>query len=78
MLREKDEQIKVIATVFASYDFARQIAGPHADVKLLVPPGMEIHAYEPTPQDMLDISSCDLFIYTGGLTLRIRNSTKER
>ena len=63
---EKPEQVRVISTVFASYDFARQVAGAHGDVRMLVPPGSEIHSYEPTPQDILDIGGCDLFIYVGG------------
>ena len=58
--------IEVISTVFASYDFARQIAGPYANVRMLVPPGAEIHSFEPTPQDMMDIAACDLLIYIGG------------
>ena len=59
-------QLTVISTVFASYDFAKQIAGPHAQVKMLIPPGTEIHSFEPSPQDILDIQHCDLFIYVGG------------
>ena len=63
---DDSSRIKVITTVFASYDFTRQIAGPYADVRMLVPPGSEIHSFEPTPQDILDIEGCDLFIYVGG------------
>ena len=59
-------RIKVITTVFATYDFTRQIAGSHVEVKMLIPPGMEPHSYEPTPQDILDIAQCNLFIYIGG------------
>ena len=33
---------------------------------LLVPPGAETHSYEPTPQDLLRIQSCDLLICNGG------------
>ena len=63
---DENERVRIIATVFAPYDFSRQIAGPYADVRMLVPPGMEIHAWEPTPQDIVDIAGCDLFIYVGG------------
>ncbi len=55
----------VIATLFPQYDFARQIAGDHADVRLLLPPGAESHSFEPTPADMRAIADADVFIYTG-------------
>jgi len=58
-------KIKIIATLFPQYDFARQIAGDKADVKLLLPPGVESHSFDPKPADMLEIYNADLFIYTG-------------
>jgi zinc transport system substrate-binding protein len=59
-------RISIIATIFAPYDFARQVAGDAADLRMLVPPGAETHSFEPTPQDIIDIEQCDLFIYVGG------------
>jgi ABC-type Zn uptake system ZnuABC Zn-binding protein ZnuA len=29
-------------------------------------PAAESHSFEPTPQDILRIQSCDLFLYVGG------------
>ncbi len=29
-------------------------------------PRVESHSYEPTPQDIIRIQNCDLFLYTGG------------
>lgn len=59
-------ELSVVATIFPPYDFTRQIAGDDADVIMLLSPGAESHSYEPTPQDIRTIQSCDLFIYTGG------------
>ena len=59
-------KIRVVTTIFPQYDFTRNIAGDKADVTLLLPPGAESHTYEPTPQDMITIQNCDLFIYVGG------------
>lgn len=59
-------ELSVVATIFPPYDFTRQIAGDDADVIMLLSPGAESHSYEPTPQDIKTIQSCDLFIYTGG------------
>lgn len=61
----EDGRVKVVATLFPQYDFARQIAGEHADVMLLLPPGVESHSYEPTPADIIMIGKADLFLYTG-------------
>lgn len=58
--------LRIVATVFPAYDFARAAAGEHADVELLLPPGAESHSYEPTPADILAVQDCDLFIYLGG------------
>ncbi|MDR0964748.1 MAG: metal ABC transporter substrate-binding protein [Clostridium sp.] len=60
------DKISVVATIFAPFDFARQIAGDKAEVTMLLPPGSESHSYEPTPQDIIAIQNCDVFIYAGG------------
>jgi len=59
-------KISVIATIFPPYDFTRAVAGDKADVTMLVPPAAEIHSFEPTPQDIIKIQNCDVFIYNGG------------
>lgn len=62
------EGISVVATVFAPYDFARQLVGERGEVTLLLPPGSEAHSYEPSPKDIIEIQNCDLFIYGGGVS----------
>lgn len=63
-----DGKISIVATAFPHYDFARQITKgvENVEIKMLISPGSEVHSYEPTPSDILAISECDLFIYTGG------------
>lgn len=61
-----DGRPKVIATIFPPYDFARAIGGDLANLSMLLKPGMESHSYSPSPQDIIDIQNCDLFIYIGG------------
>lgn len=56
----------VIALNFPSYDAARAILKDEASLQLLLPPGSEIHHYEPTAKDMIAISNAKLVIYTGG------------
>jgi zinc transport system substrate-binding protein len=60
------KEISVVATIFAPFDFARQIAGDCASVTMLLPPGAEAHSFEPTPKDIIAIQNCDVFIYVGG------------
>ena len=62
-LQEKTEKIQIVATIFPLYDFAREIAGEDAEVKMLLKPGAEVHSYEPTPQDIIAIQNCDVFLY---------------
>jgi len=59
-------RLSVITTIFPAYDFAKQVFGGKAEVLMLLPPGVESHAYEPTAQDIIKIQNCDLFIYVGG------------
>lgn len=63
--QRSDERPLIVSTIFPSYDFARNIAGEHADVELLVDV-TDSHSYSPTAADMLLIEECDIFIYTGG------------
>jgi zinc transport system substrate-binding protein len=58
-------KVKVIATLFPLYDFARTIGQDRVEVSLLLPPGVEAHSFEPKPSDIVKISGTDLFIYTG-------------
>lgn len=62
-----EENFKIVTTVFASYDLAAQLTeNLPCEVTLLLTPGGESHAFEPTPGDAADILSCDLFVYIGG------------
>lgn len=62
---EKDKTT-VVTTSFAQYDFARQIVGDDSQVIMLLAPGEESHTYEPTPEDIMKIQQCDVFVYGGG------------
>lgn len=60
------DQLKIVSTIFPGYDFARAIAGDNADITMLIYPGSEIHSFEPSPQDIINIQDSDVFIYVGG------------
>ena len=65
--QDSDEgKVKIVTTIFPQYDFARQIAGDHASVTMLLSPGEETHTYDPSPADIITIQDADIFIYGGG------------
>lgn len=61
-------QVKVVATIFPLYDWVREVAGDDVDVNLdlLLDNGVDLHSYQPTAKDIMDISDCDIFVYVGG------------
>lgn len=61
----KSEKLKVVTTLFPQYDFVREIGKDKVEVNLLLPPGVEPHSYEPSPQDIVRIRKSGVFIYTG-------------
>jgi zinc transport system substrate-binding protein len=58
-------KIKVIASFFPMYEFARNVAGDRADVSTFIPNGEEPHGWEPTTQAIQDVQNSQLFIYNG-------------
>lgn len=66
---EKNDRINIVCTVFPEYDWVREITGGHEDdfeITYLLSNGSDMHSYQPTMDDIIKISSCDLFIYIGG------------
>lgn len=64
--KQETDRLQIVTTIFAPFDFARQLIGDHADVTMLLSPGAESHSFEPTPQDIIKIQQCDVFVYVGG------------
>jgi len=62
---KENNKLKVIASFYPMYDFAKNVGGDRVEVKSLIPMGVEPHDYEPTPQDIKDLSTAKLFILNG-------------
>lgn len=62
------DKVKVVATIFPAYDWAREIIGGNDafDLTLLADKGIDLHSFQPSAQDIMTISNCDVFIYVGG------------
>ena len=65
--KSENKKIRIVTTLFPTYDFSKEIGKDKVEVKLLLPPGIEAHSYEPTPKDIAEINNADIFIYTGDL-----------
>ena len=57
------ERLRVIATIFPVYDFAREIGGEKIELSMILPAGMDPHSYELTPTDIQAICRADLFLF---------------
>ncbi len=67
--KSDDGKIKIVCMIFPQYDWLRQVIGEkidNYDIRLLLDNGSELHSYQPTVEDMAEISSCDFFFYVGG------------
>lgn len=58
------DRLRVIATIFPLYDFARGVGGDRAEVTMLLPPGVEPHGFEPRPREIRRIQDADVFLFT--------------
>ncbi len=69
-MSEEKDKLSVVCTTFPAYDWVNSIIGDNAEmfeVTLLSGNG-DLHSYQPTARDITEIKSCDLFIYTGGVS----------
>lgn len=65
----KTKKLSVVTTIFPEYDWVRQIAGDNMDnieLTMLLDNGVDLHSYQPTVDDIVRISECDMFLYVGG------------
>lgn len=65
----EDKQMKIVTTIFPEYDWVKTILGDKAsntELTLLLDNGVDLHSYQPTAEDMVKISECDMFVYVGG------------
>lgn len=63
-----DGKLNIVTTIFPEYDWVKNITNgaDDVDIKLLLDNGADLHNYQPTAEDLVKISSCDVFIYVGG------------
>ncbi|WBB29726.1 metal ABC transporter substrate-binding protein [Parvimonas micra] len=58
-------KLKVVTTIFPEYDITRAIAKDKVDLELMIKPGVDVHSFTPTPQDIKTVQNSDIFVYGG-------------
>ncbi len=64
-----DGKLRIVTTIFPEYDWVMNILGDNpagAEVTMLLDTGVDLHSFQPTADDILKISTADMFIYVGG------------
>ena len=60
---------KIICTIFPIYDWVREMVGENAsnfEITCLINNGVDLHNFNPSASDIIDIQNCDMFIHVGG------------
>ncbi len=63
------KKISIVTTIFPEYDWVKNIIGDrekNVELTMLINNGVDLHSYQPSTDDIVKISKCDIFIYVGG------------
>ena len=66
---DTNDKLRIVTTIFPEYDWVKAVLGDkaeHAEITMLLDNGVDLHSYQPTADDIVKISDCDLFLYVGG------------
>ncbi len=63
-----DKKLNIVTTIFPIYDWVKNLTegNDNADITMLLDNGVDLHSFQPSAEDIVKISSCDMFIYVGG------------
>ncbi len=65
-----DPTLSIVCTIFPAYDWVREIVGdiPNISITLLCDKGSDLHSYQPTVSDMVQVQNADVLILVGAET----------
>ncbi|MEP0817286.1 metal ABC transporter substrate-binding protein [Trichocoleus sp. FACHB-46] len=73
----QSDRVQVMTTFLPMYLFTKAVTGDAADVKVLIPPGTEVHEYQSKPGDVQAIAQADVLVENGlGLESFLRDTIK--
>ncbi len=63
-----EKNIEIFTTIFPIYDWCRTLSdkADKVNISRLIASSTDMHSYQPTAQDIVKMSTCDVFIYVGG------------
>jgi len=59
----QNKKLNIAVSSYVPYTFAKSILGDLANLTLLVPPGAEPHAFEPSSKNILEVNKAQIFFY---------------
>ena len=67
--KNEPKKLKIVTTIFPIHDWTWEVLGgeaANAELSMLLKSGVDMHSYQPTADDLVKLSSCDVLIYVGG------------
>lgn len=64
----EDKELHIVATIFPVCDWVREISAgiPGVRITQLLDNGVDLHSFQPTAQDIRNVTEADLFLFVGG------------
>ncbi|TVP90994.1 metal ABC transporter solute-binding protein, Zn/Mn family [Alkalibacterium sp.] len=59
-----DNQLSIITSFFPVYEFTQKVAGDKADISMMIGSGVDPHGYEPSAQNIAEVSNADMLVYS--------------
>ena len=61
--QEDTDHLNIAVSSYVPYSFAKSVLGSAANLTLLIPPGTEPHAFEPSPKTIKELKRAQIFFY---------------
>lgn len=65
---KNSKKMNIVTTIFPIYDWVKNLTSGSGDIDItmLLDNGVDLHNFQPSADDIVKISTCDMFIYVGG------------
>ncbi|MDK2972572.1 MAG: zinc/manganese transport system substrate-binding protein [Candidatus Sumerlaeota bacterium] len=64
-LRAEAKPLRVVASTGILADIARNVGGDRVEVVSLLPPGADLHSFQPSPRDVQQLANADVVVVNG-------------
>jgi len=62
---QQEQKIMVVVSILPQKTFVEKVGGDRVEVTVMIPPGASPAAYQPTPQQLKDITKADMYVKVG-------------